>query len=36
MIYQQKTYEGDSKDHEFSATSMREHWNAALTTPAGP
>ena len=26
MIYQQKAYEGDSKDHEFSATSMREHW----------
>ena len=25
MIYQQKAYEGDSKDHEFSATSMREH-----------
>ena len=26
LIYQQKTYEGDSKDHEFSGTSMREHW----------
>ena len=30
MIYQQKTYEGDSKDHEFSATSMREHWQSGL------
>ena len=28
MIYQQKIYEGDSKDHEFSATSMREHWQS--------
>lgn len=28
MIYQQKAYEGDSKDHEFSATSMREHWQS--------
>jgi len=26
LIYQQKAYEGDSKDHEFSGTSMREHW----------
>ena len=30
MIYQQKAYEGDSKDHEFSATSMREHWLSGL------
>jgi len=28
LIYQQKTYEGDSKDYEFSATSMREHWES--------
>ncbi|MGP0060791.1 MAG: patatin-like phospholipase family protein [Beijerinckiaceae bacterium] len=26
LIYQQKTYEGYSKDYEFSASSMREHW----------
>jgi len=26
LIYQQKAYEGDSKDHEFSGTSMRVHW----------
>lgn len=26
LIYQQRAYEGDSKDHEFSGTSMREHW----------
>ncbi|WP_376711738.1 DUF3734 domain-containing protein [Bradyrhizobium altum] len=25
LIYQQKAYEGDAKDHEFSGTSMREH-----------
>ena len=30
MIYQQRTYEGDLKDHEFSATSMREHWQSGL------
>ena len=30
MIYQQKAYEGDSKDREFSATSMREHWQSGL------
>jgi NTE family protein len=30
MIYQQKAYEGDSKDHEFSATSMREHWQSGF------
>jgi NTE family protein len=26
LIYQQKSYEGDAKDYEFSGTSMREHW----------
>lgn len=26
LIYQQKSYEGDQKDYEFSATSMKEHW----------
>lgn len=30
MIYQQKAYEGDSKDYEFSSTSMREHWDSGL------
>jgi len=28
LIYQQKSYEGHAKDHEFSATSMREHWQS--------
>ncbi len=28
LIYQQKTYEGDAKDFEFSGTSMREHWQS--------
>jgi NTE family protein len=28
LIYQQKAYEGDAKDHEFSGTSMREHWTS--------
>jgi NTE family protein len=28
LIYQQKAYEGDAKDYEFSATSMREHWQS--------
>ena len=28
LIYQQKSYEGFSKDHEFSASSMREHWRS--------
>ena len=28
LIYQQQAYEGDSKDYEFSATSMREHWKS--------
>jgi NTE family protein len=26
LIYQQRSYEGHAKDHEFSGTSMREHW----------
>ena len=30
LIYQQKAYEGHAKDHEFSATSMREHWQSGL------
>jgi len=28
LIYQQRAYEGDAKDHEFSGTSMREHWTS--------
>jgi hypothetical protein len=28
IIYQQKAYEGHAKDHEFSGTSMREHWES--------
>jgi NTE family protein len=28
LIYQQKAYEGHSKDYEFSGTSMREHWQS--------
>lgn len=28
LIYQQQAYEGKSKDHEFSATSMQEHWRS--------
>jgi NTE family protein len=28
LIYQQKAYEGHAKDHEFSGTSMREHWQS--------
>jgi NTE family protein len=27
LIYQQKSYEGNARDYEFSADSMREHWN---------
>jgi NTE family protein len=30
LIYQQKSYEGDAKDYEFSGTSMREHWQSGL------
>ena len=28
LIYQQKVYEGNAKDYEFSGTSMREHWHS--------
>lgn len=28
MIYQQAAYETQAKDYEFSASSMREHWNS--------
>ncbi len=31
LIYQQQAYEGASRDHEFSATSMREHWRSGYT-----
>jgi NTE family protein len=27
--YQQKSYEGNAKEYEFSATSMREHWQTS-------
>ena len=27
LIYQQKSYEGNARDYEFSADSMQEHWN---------
>ena len=28
LIYQQAAYENQAKDYEFSAASMREHWNS--------
>ena len=28
LIYQQKAYEGHAKDYDFSAVSMREHWQS--------
>jgi len=28
LIYRSKSYEGDTKDYEFSARSMHDHWNA--------
>lgn len=28
LIYQQKIYESDAKDYEFSGTSMKEHWDS--------
>ena len=28
LIYQQAAYEGDAKDYEFSAASMRDHWES--------
>ena len=31
LIYQQQAYEGNSKDYEFSKTSMLEHWRAGYT-----
>ena len=30
MIYHAKSYEGASKDYEFSRTSMLEHWSAGM------
>ncbi|MDE2005866.1 MAG: patatin-like phospholipase family protein [Rhodospirillales bacterium] len=30
LIYEQAAYEGQAKDYEFSAASMREHWAAGL------
>jgi NTE family protein len=30
LIYQQKSYEGEAKDYEFSGTSMREHWQSGF------
>ncbi len=34
LIYQQKSYEGHSKDFEFSGTSMREHWQSGYEDTA--
>jgi NTE family protein len=34
LIYRAKTYEGHSKDYEFSRRSMEEHWRAGIMTPA--
>jgi NTE family protein len=28
LIYQQRSYEGQAKDYEFSGTSMRDHWQS--------
>jgi len=28
LIYQQRAYEGDAKDYEFSRTSMKDHWQS--------
>ncbi|HET9020043.1 MAG TPA: DUF3734 domain-containing protein, partial [Acetobacteraceae bacterium] len=28
MVYQQRVYEGETKDYDFSASSMRRHWQA--------
>jgi NTE family protein len=28
LIYQQKAYEGDAKDYEFSRISMKDHWRS--------
>jgi NTE family protein len=34
LIYRSKIYEGDSKDYEFSALSMRDHWSAGYRDAA--
>ena len=34
LIYQRQPYESDTKDYEFSATSMREHWDAGYRDTA--
>ncbi len=34
LIYQQAAYEGQSKDYEFSAETMRVHWDAGLRDAA--
>jgi NTE family protein len=34
MIYQQAAYEGQAKDYEFSASSMREHWESGYRDTA--
>ncbi len=34
LIYQQKSYEGQAKDYEFSGTSMREHWQSGYEDTA--
>jgi len=34
LIYRSKIYEGESKDYEFSALSMRDHWNAGYNDAA--
>jgi NTE family protein len=31
LIYRAKTYEGDSKDYDFSRASMEEHWRAGYS-----
>ncbi len=34
LIYQRQAYESDAKDYEFSAKSMREHWDAGYRDTA--
>ncbi len=34
LIYRAQSYEGVSKDFEFSRRTMEEHWQAATTTPS--
>ena len=40
LVYRSPTYEGESKDYEFSRQTMEEHWSAghrdAMTTLAHP